>query len=158
MNAYPIDILNEYCPSRKVMELIGDKWTLLTLNAIARGINRHNALLREVGGISQKMLSQTLRGLERNGIVTRHVFPVVPPRVEYELTPLGESLNGPVVALGKWAQENYSLVEKAREKYDIEFKNDEEELNTKIRKNPYPMDMGFFLCKIKYGRHIPYFH
>ena len=126
-NAYPIDILNEYCPSRKVMELIGDKWTLLTLNAIARGINRHNALLREVGGISQKMLSQTLRGLERNGIVTRHVFPVVPPRVEYELTPLGESLNGPVVALGKWAQENYAQVEKASEKYDIEFKNDEEE-------------------------------
>ena len=73
------------------------------------------------------MLSQTLRGLERNGIVTRHVFPVVPPRVEYELTPLGESLNGPVVALGKWAQENYAQVEKAREKYDIEFKNDEEE-------------------------------
>ena len=127
MNAYPIDILNEYCPSRKVLELLGDKWTLLTLNAIARGINRHNALLREIGGISQKMLSQTLRGLERNGIVTRHVFPVVPPRVEYELTSLGESLNGPVVALGKWAQDHYALVEKAREKYDLEFRNDAEE-------------------------------
>jgi DNA-binding HxlR family transcriptional regulator len=120
MNAYPIDILNQYCPSRRVLELLGDKWTLLTLNAIARGINRHNALLREIGGISQKMLSQTLRELERNGIVTRQVFPVVPPRVEYELTPLGKSLNEPVVALGKWAQENYALVEIAREKFEQE--------------------------------------
>ncbi len=118
MNAYPIDILNQYCPSRRVLELLGDKWTLLTLNAIARGINRHNALQREIGGISQKMLSQTLRELERNGIVTRHVYPVVPPRVEYELTLLGKSLNEPVVALGKWAQDNYALVENAREKYD----------------------------------------
>lgn len=118
MNAYPSNILNEYCPSRKVLELLGDKWTLLTLNAIARGINRHNALLREIGGISQKMLTQTLRDLERNGIVTRQVFPVVPPRVEYELTPLGQSLNGPVAALGKWAEENYAHVETAREKYD----------------------------------------
>ena len=118
MNAYPIDILNQYCPSRRVLDLLGDKWTLLTLNAIARGINRHNALQREIGGISQKMLSQTLRELERNGIVTRQVFPVVPPRVEYELTPLGKSLNEPVVALGKWAQENYAHVENAREKYD----------------------------------------
>lgn len=120
MSAYPIDILNEYCPSRKVLEVLGDKWTLLTLNAIARGINRHNALLREIGGISQKMLAQTLRNLERNGIVTRHVFPVVPPRVEYELTPLGRSLNGPVTALGKWAEENYAQVEEARKKYDDE--------------------------------------
>jgi len=118
MNSYPIDILNQYCPSRKVLELLGDKWTLLILNAISRGINRHNALLRDVGGISQKMLSQTLRELERNGIITRQVFPVVPPRVEYELTPLGKSLNEPVVALGKWAQDNYALVEEAREKYD----------------------------------------
>ncbi len=69
------------------------------------------------------MLSQTQCGVERKGIMARHVFPVAPPRVEYELTPLGESLNGPVVALGKWAQENYAQVEKAREKYDLEFKN-----------------------------------
>ena len=127
MNAYPIDILNEYCPSRKVLELLGDKWTLLTLNAIARGINRHNALLREIGGISQKMLSQTLRDLERNGIVTRHVYPVVPPRVEYELTSLGKSLNEPVVALGKWAEQNYEYVEQAREKYDKEVGNGDKE-------------------------------
>ena len=118
MDVHPIDILNQYCPSRRVLELLGDKWTLLTLNAIARGINRHNALQREIGGISQKMLSQTLRELERNGIVTRQVFPVVPPRVEYELTPLGKSLNEPVVALGKWAQENYAMVENARQNYD----------------------------------------
>ena len=120
MTSYPIDILNEYCPSRKVLEVLGDKWTLLTLNAIARGINRHNALLREIGGISQKMLAQTLRRLERDGILTRHVFPVVPPRVEYELTPLGQSLNGPVTALGKWAEENYARVEEARQRYDAE--------------------------------------
>jgi len=123
MNSYPIDILNQYCPSRQVLDLLGDKWTLLTLNAIGRGINRHNALLREIGGISQKMLSQTLRELERNGIVTRHVYPVVPPRVEYEMTPLGASLNEPVMALGKWAQENYALVQQAREKYDLESAN-----------------------------------
>ena len=118
MNAFPIDILNPYCPSRRVLELLGDKWTLLTLNAIARGINRHNALQREIGGISQKMLSQTLRELERNGIVTRHVFPVVPPRVEYEMTVLGKSLIEPVVALGKWSQENFAQVEAARQEYD----------------------------------------
>jgi DNA-binding HxlR family transcriptional regulator len=123
MTAYPIDILNQYCPSRQVLDLLGDKWTLLTLNAIARGINRHNALLREIGGISQKMLSQTLRELERNGIVTRHVFPVIPPRVEYELTALGKSLNEPVVALGNWAEKNYALVEVARKKYDQENNN-----------------------------------
>jgi DNA-binding HxlR family transcriptional regulator len=118
MDTQPIDILNQYCPSRRVLELLGDKWTLLTLNAIARGINRHNALQREIGGISQKMLSQTLRDLERNGILTRHVYPVVPPRVEYELTALGKSLNEPVVALGKWAQDNFAQVESSRAKYD----------------------------------------
>lgn len=127
MTAHPIDILNQHCPSRKVLDLLGDKWTLLTLNAIARGINRHNALQREIGGISQKMLSQTLRELERNGIVSRHVFPVIPPRVEYELTPLGKSLNEPVVALGNWAEKNYALVEIARKQYDQENNNHDQE-------------------------------
>jgi DNA-binding HxlR family transcriptional regulator len=119
MNEYPPNVLNEYCPSRHVLELLGDKWTLLVINAIARGIDRHNALLREIGGISQKMLSQTLRELERSGIITRHVFPVVPPRVEYALTPLGQSLSEPVAALGKWAQENFAQVETARKNYDL---------------------------------------
>jgi DNA-binding HxlR family transcriptional regulator len=115
---YPPNILNQYCPSRQVVELLGDKWTLLVLNAIARGINRHNALLCEIDGISQKMLAQTLRALERNGILSRTVYPVVPPMVEYALTSLGESLSEPVTALGRWAELNYAEVEQARARYD----------------------------------------
>jgi DNA-binding HxlR family transcriptional regulator len=76
---YPPNVLNEMCPSRQTLEIIADKWATLVLISIARGINRHNRMLREIGGISKKMLAQTLRKLEQNGIIHRKVFPVVPP-------------------------------------------------------------------------------
>src|ERR1700691_1865281 len=83
------------CPTRQVIGRIGDKWTLLVLYALGEGTLRFSQLRSEVEGISQKMLTQTLRALERDGIVHRHVYATIPPKVEYSLTPLGESSAGP---------------------------------------------------------------
>ena len=80
--------------SRRTLELIADKWAVLILYALSRGTMRHNELHREIEGISQKMLTKTLRRLERDGLVGREVYPEIPPRVEYSLTPVGESLIG----------------------------------------------------------------
>ncbi len=114
---YPPNVLNEMCPSRQTLEIIADKWTTLVLVSIARGINRHNRMLREIGGISKKMLAQTLRKLEQNGIVHRKVYPVVPPMVEYTLTPIGKELLEPISQLGAWAEKNADAVLNAREQY-----------------------------------------
>lgn len=104
--------------SRRVLELIADRWTVLAVSALAEGTKRHNQLHREIEGISQKMLTKTLRSLERDGLVRREVHPVVPPRVEYTLTPLGESLIGILSELCAWAEEHIEEVDAAREKYD----------------------------------------
>lgn len=114
MADYTPNILDAHCPARRVFELLADKWTLLVLAAITRGINRHNALLREVGGVSQKMLAQTLQKMEYNGLVTRTVYPVAPPKVEYTLTPLGQSLISIIETLGAWAETHYAAVEAAQ--------------------------------------------
>jgi DNA-binding HxlR family transcriptional regulator len=118
MQQYPPNVLNEMCPSRQTLEIISDKWTTLVLVSIARGINRHNRMLREIGGISKKMLAQTLRKLEQNGVINRKVYPVVPPMVEYTLTPIGKELLEPISALGAWAEKNSDAVQKARETYE----------------------------------------
>jgi DNA-binding HxlR family transcriptional regulator len=115
---YPPNVLNEMCPSRQTLEIIADKWATLVLVSIARGINRHNRMLREIGGISKKMLAQTLRKLEQNGIINRKVYPVVPPMVEYTLTPIGKELMEPISMLGTWAEKNAEAVQKARETYE----------------------------------------
>ncbi len=115
---YPPNVLNEMCPSRQTLEIIADKWATLVLVSIARGINRHNRMLREIGGISKKMLAQTLRKLEQNGIINRKVYPVVPPMVEYTLTPIGKELMEPISMLGTWAEKNSEAVQKARETYE----------------------------------------
>ena len=86
------NVLNPKCPSRQVLERVGEKWSALVLRVLADGTYRYSDLQRRVGGVSQKMLTQTLRGLERDGLVARHAYPVVPPRVEYSLTPKGEAL------------------------------------------------------------------
>jgi DNA-binding HxlR family transcriptional regulator len=112
------NVLSARCPSRKVFEMLADKWTLLVLAAISRGVNRHNQLLREIGGISQKMLSQTLRTLQRDGIITRTVYPAVPPIVEYTITPLGDTLISTIRALGIWAETYFPEVERSRAIYD----------------------------------------
>lgn len=101
-----------------VLSRIGDKWSVLVVELLAKGPMRFNELRRMIGGISQKMLTTTLRGLERDGLVTRTVFPTIPPRVEYELTDLGQELQVPVRALGDWARRNIQRIDAARERFD----------------------------------------
>lgn len=102
----------------EILQRIGDKWTVLVVGKLGAGSMRFNELRAAVGGISQKMLTTTLRGLERDGFVTRKVFPTIPPRVDYELTQLGHELLVPVGALGEWARKNTDRVKAARAKFD----------------------------------------
>jgi DNA-binding HxlR family transcriptional regulator len=101
-----------------ILARIGDKWSVLIVMILARGPRRFNELKRLVDGISQRMLTHALRGLERDGLVLRTVFPTIPPRVDYELTALGVSLREPVVALGTWAQAHAQEIRQAREVFD----------------------------------------
>lgn len=101
-----------------ILQRVGDKWTVLVVGKLGDGPMRFNELRHAIGGISQKMLTTTLRGLERDGFVTRTVFPTIPPRVDYELTDLGRELLVPVNALGEWARKNQAQVAEARMKFD----------------------------------------
>jgi DNA-binding HxlR family transcriptional regulator len=101
-----------------VLQRVGDKWTVLVVTKLGGGRMRFNELREAVGGISQKMLTTTLRGLERDGFVTRTVFPTIPPRVDYELTGLGRELLDPVMALVEWATTNTARINNARAKFD----------------------------------------
>src|SRR5476649_1214731 len=102
----------------EVLSRVGDKWTVLVVSTLGDGAKRFNELRRALGSISQRMLTLTLRGLERDGLVTRTVFTTVPPRVDYELTKLGRSLLEPVSALGLWARKNRATIEAARQRFD----------------------------------------
>src|SRR5471032_1274412 len=102
----------------EVLARIGDKWTVLVVSSLGDGPKRFNELRRALGSISQRMLTLTLRGLERDGLCTRTVFPTVPPRVDYELTRLGRSLLEPVSALGLWARKNRPAIQDARRRFD----------------------------------------
>ena len=107
------------CPIRMVIDRIADKWTVMMLSLLSDGApHRFNELRRNVEGISQKMLTQTLRDLERDGLVARTVYAEVPPRVEYVLTPLGVTLCGPIAALGEWAIAHVDEVKRAQAKFD----------------------------------------
>ena len=109
------------CPIRDLLARLGDKWSMLVLVALDQSHGhrlRFSELIRAVNGISQRMLSLTLRNLERDGIVTRHVFPEVPPRVEYELTRRGKELLVPVKALVEWIEHQWPDIEKSRRNYD----------------------------------------
>ncbi|MDE3032277.1 MAG: helix-turn-helix transcriptional regulator [Acidobacteriota bacterium] len=112
------NVLSAQCPTRQVLDLIADKWTTLVIYLLARGRQRYGDLHRQIGGISQKMLTQTLRKLERDGLVHRHVYPEVPPRTEYELTVLGHTLIEPMGALCAWAEGHLGELEQARRRYD----------------------------------------
>jgi DNA-binding HxlR family transcriptional regulator len=102
-NGWIPDLFDAECPSRAVLDLIADKWSILALSAVHQGVHRNGELLRRIGGISQKALTRTLRDLERNGLVERVDHQQVPPRVEYLLTDTGESLFPVIAVLCQWA-------------------------------------------------------
>lgn len=106
------------CPTRLMLNRIADKWTVLVLGLLESETKRFSTLQREIGGISQKMLTQTLRGLERDGLIARTVYPEVPPRVEYKITPLGNTLVGLLAALRDWSETHMDEVLQAQRDYD----------------------------------------
>jgi len=112
------DVFNDRCPTRQVLDCIADKWTVMIVARLARGTKRFGALKRDIGGISQKMLAQTLRSLERDGLVARTVYAEVPPRVEYSLTSLGETLVPVLAQIKQWAEGNIEGVLAAQQAYD----------------------------------------
>ncbi len=101
-----------------VLARVGDKWSVLVVSRLGNGPVRFNELRRSIGGISQRMLTLTLRGLERDGLITRTAFPTIPPRVDYALTALGRDLLVPVSGLGAWAIRNQAKIARAREEFD----------------------------------------
>jgi DNA-binding HxlR family transcriptional regulator len=113
------NVYDANCPTRKVLDLIADKWATLIIGLLNNEQpQRFAALQRQIGGISQKMLTQTLRRLERDGLVQRRVYPEVPPRVEYALTSLGQTLCEPISALIRWSEKNIDAVTAAQKRYD----------------------------------------
>lgn len=113
------NIFHQRCPSNAVLDMIADKWTALIVARLYLGKQRHSELQRAIDGISQRMLTQTLRELERNGFVSRTVHPVIPPHVDYELTPLGRSLyTDALKPLTLWAIDHMSEVAQARAAFD----------------------------------------
>lgn len=106
------------CPTRQLLDRISDKWVVLVLSLLEHGPKRFSALKREIDGISQKMLSQTLRALEQDGLLVRRAFPTVPVTVEYELTALGQSLNTAMAPVIKWAIANMSRILRARDRFE----------------------------------------
>jgi DNA-binding HxlR family transcriptional regulator len=107
------------CSLREVLDLVGDKWAIRVLVQLADGPRRFSELERALDGVSRRMLALTLRGLERNGLVTRKVYPEVPPRVEYTMTPHAAELDAPLHALSDWAAKHRARVAAAREAYDL---------------------------------------
>ena len=103
-----------------VLARVGSKWSILVIGKLGQGPRRFNALKREISGISQRMLTLTVRGLERDGLILRTVTPTIPPRVDYALTDLGRSLLAPVSALGEWAIANRAVVEASRHAFDAQ--------------------------------------
>lgn len=98
------------CPTQQVLDIIGNKWSVIIIYCLAYQTRRYKQLERKIEGISQKVLTQTLRKLEQNGLVTRQVYEVVPPQVEYSLTPLGETLVEPLSLLAEWSEQNISKI------------------------------------------------
>jgi DNA-binding HxlR family transcriptional regulator len=115
------NMLKQRCPTRQVLDRVADRWTMLVITSLsAEQPLRFSELRRRIEGVSQKMLTQTLRGLERDGLITRSVFPTVPVTVEYALTDLGASLADAVAGIRAWAYTNMDAIEHARSTYDTE--------------------------------------
>lgn len=114
----PYDIYDDRCPTRDVLSRLADKWALLVLGCLERGPHRFNNLRRSIRGITQKMLTQTLRKLERDGLISREIFPTVPVTVEYRLSPLGQTLTQTVSLLTLWVEDNMDAMSAAQSAYD----------------------------------------
>ncbi|AZZ92475.1 transcriptional regulator [Hahella sp. KA22] len=117
-NGKRVFLQNEDCPIRNVVSQVGDKWSMLILFSLVEGPDRFNSLKTRIEGISQRMLTQTLRDLERDGYVNRTVYPEVPVKVEYKLTPLGEGLAKSLWKLVSWANTHHEEIRSARREYD----------------------------------------
>jgi DNA-binding HxlR family transcriptional regulator len=125
MTATPPHPLHQDCQKvRQVLARASEKWSMLVVMLLRDGPRRFNDIKRNTGGISQQMLTRTLRGLERDGMVTRTIFPTSPPQVEYRLTDLGHSMSEPVLAFGRWVQEHLAEVDAARERFDQRAKSE----------------------------------
>jgi DNA-binding HxlR family transcriptional regulator len=105
---------------REVLNRVGDKWSVLVVALLGDGKKRFSELRRTIEGVSQRMLTLTLKGLERDGLVTRTAYPTIPPRVDYELTTLGRSLLVPITGLSDWASQNRKRIQTARERYEVQ--------------------------------------
>ncbi|HSX64596.1 MAG TPA: helix-turn-helix domain-containing protein [Pseudoxanthomonas sp.] len=110
-------VIAEACPIRDVLDRLGDRWTVLVLHELAMGTLRFSELRRRIADISPRMLAQTLRHLEQDGLLTRQVFPTIPPRVDYTLTVIGHSFFERVEILAQWAAENHEAIKAARKAY-----------------------------------------
>ncbi|MGK8198522.1 winged helix-turn-helix transcriptional regulator [Burkholderia cepacia] len=120
---FAYDVYEDRCPTRMVLDRLADKWALLILDRLEAGPTRFNALRRDIKQVTQKMLAQTLRKLERDGLISRTVFATVPVTVEYALTPLGSTLTETVSALAHWAEHHMDAVLAAQEAYDAAQEN-----------------------------------
>jgi len=118
MHKKEFSVYSERCPSRNVLEGISDKWSILLINLLFQKVYRFGELKRKIGGISPKMLTQTLQKLERYGFVKRQSFPVLPMKVEYELTPLGQELSSILSSLTNWTEENMEKIILAETEFD----------------------------------------
>jgi DNA-binding HxlR family transcriptional regulator len=116
------NVYSQDCPTRTVLDIVADKWTSLLIVALVPGTKRFQQLKREIGGITQKMLTQTLRSLERNGLVERRAYATVPPRVEYTLTGLGHTLSETLEALQEWSVAHVEEIQRARKLMDARLK------------------------------------
>lgn len=114
----PVTAEHPRCRLRDVLDRVGDKWSVLVLGLLGAGPRRYSELRRAVDGISQRMLTLTLRGLQRDGLVTRTVTPTTPPRVHYALTPVGETLSDVVEALAEWSERHRQYIAESRHAYD----------------------------------------
>ena len=123
MSPRHIDKSHESCLAvRDVLDRVGDKWSVLVVSLLKDGPKRFSELKRSIDGISQRMLTRTVKALDRDGLVTRKVYPTVPPRVEYTLTDRGRTLLEPIMSLGEWAIANRAAIEDARRRYDASDK------------------------------------
>ena len=114
----PLEPFEEQCPVRDVLDRIGDKWSMLVIGTLAPGPHRFSAVRRAIPDISKRMLTQTFRELERDGLIARQVFPTKPPSVEYRLTPVGTTILEPLAALVRWADHHHPTIKEARSAFD----------------------------------------